>query len=130
MNKTDIQPQDSEFVLVLVPVLVWKRDMTPISMASTPLLSSANPVSLQSEPSLTQMATAQQHSPMANQRRKEWPHKGMATPKQVDLIKRLARERNVSNKEILQMAGVESFDQFTNANAHDAIKHLKDKPQF
>ena len=131
MNKTDIQPHDSEFVLVLVPVLVRKRDMTPISMASIPLPSLANPVPLSPEPSLTQMVTAnQQHSPMASQRRKEWPHKGMATPKQVDLIKRLARERNVSNEEILQMAGVESFDQFTNANANDAIKHLKGIPRF
>ena len=105
--------------------------MIPISIESTPLLSSANPVPLPSEPSLPQMVTAnQQPSPMANQRRKEWPHKGMATPRQIDLIKRLAKERNVSNEEILQMAGVESFDKFTNAHANDAIKHLKDKPQF
>lgn len=130
MNDTNTNGQDSEFVLVLVPVLVRKRDMIPISIASTPLLSSTNPVPLPSEPSLTQMVTAQQPSPMANQRRKEWPHKGMATPRQIDLIKRLAKERNVSNEEILQEAGVESFDKFTNAHANDAIKHLKDILHF
>ena len=131
MNNTDTQSQDSEYILVLVPVLVRKRDMMTMSMASIPLPSLANPAPLPSEPSLTQMVTAnQQPSPMANQRRKEWPHQGMATSKQIDLIKRLARERNMSNKEILQMIGVESFDQFTNANAHDAIKHLKSIPQF
>ena len=106
-----------EWVLVLQPVMVRRKDIFSPSMTACPqpipVVPDETPAPRQPHP----RASLTEHKQRT----------GMASGKQKDYTVELINRHNLDGKEVLKMMGIESFDQMTNEQANKFISEYKDK---
>ena len=116
------QNADGEAVIVWIPFLVQKRHLQASLMNSLPL--SPQPISV----SAAEERPALLPPPPSKVPIERKPRRGLASSKQIEYVRKIARNGNMNDAEVCREVGASSIEQMTNAQANDFIKKFKDFP--
>ena len=116
------QNTDDESVIVWIPFIVNLRNLQPVPMV--PLHASPQPIPV----SAAEERPALLPPPPCKAPVERKPRRGLASSKQINLIRDIARKRQMSLEDICREVGAPSIEQMTNAQAHSAIKKYMDFP--